>query len=163
VVGDATSLSFEDGWFDAAISSDFHEHLDDDQQHAVLSEALRVLKPAGRLVVKTPNLTYLRLSTLFKRAREVAAGRDPRRVVIPHSAGTEDPQHIGLTTRAKLEAQLARAGFDEVRFFYEPLRRFGVSRLATVLSTEVPVVRDAVCEDVFCVARKPIARSFFPS
>jgi len=31
-----------------------------------------------------------------------------------------------------------------------------------VLSTEIPVVRDVLSEDLFCVAHKPIHAAWFP-
>ena len=53
VCGDATRLEFEDGSFDAVTMFDVLEHVPDD--HRALSEALRVLKPGGYLLVSTPN------------------------------------------------------------------------------------------------------------
>ncbi|HLE56816.1 MAG TPA: class I SAM-dependent methyltransferase, partial [Rhodothermia bacterium] len=59
-VGDAAHTTLTDGMFDAVLSSDFHEHLSFHDQIAVLRECRRVLKPGGRLILKTPNLIYLR-------------------------------------------------------------------------------------------------------
>jgi SAM-dependent methyltransferase len=162
VVGDATALHFGDNSFDAVISSDFHEHLTDGQQDAVLREAWRVLKPGGRLVVKTPNLWYLRIALLFKRCHELLARRNPLSVVIPHTPGTDDPQHVGLVSRPLLARQLSEAGFGQVHFIYTPLRRGRISFIVDVLSAEVPFVRDGLCEAVMCIARKPIASAYFP-
>jgi SAM-dependent methyltransferase len=161
-VGDATWLLFEDEVFDRVISSDFHEHLDWQQSIAYLSEIRRVLKPGGTLVVKTPNLTYLRASRRFKQLREIARGRDPREIVIPHTPGTRDPQHVGLGSRWDLSRQLTEAGFSNYDFHYRPLRRFGLQRSVEVASTEIPVLRDVMCEDLFCRTWKPIALSHFP-
>jgi SAM-dependent methyltransferase len=162
LVADATAVPYPSNQFEAALSSDFHEHLDEAAQLAVLREALRVLKPGGRLVLKTPNLSYLRLSLQYKRFAALARGRDPRGYVIPHSPGTNDPQHIGLTTRWVVERQLAAAGFQNWRWHHPPLRRFGQRHVVDVLSSEVPVVRDVLCEDLLVVAWKPIALSHFP-
>lgn len=160
--GDATSLQFEDGFFDGVISSDFHEHLTTEQQIAVLKESHRVLKPGGALVVKTPNLSYLRTSLNFKRVRALVRGQDPRGFVIPHTPGTWDPQHVGLTNRAKLSQQMSEASFDHVRFFYAPLARLGRRYSVDVASTEVPGLRDLLSPELLCRARKPIALSYFP-
>jgi 2-polyprenyl-3-methyl-5-hydroxy-6-metoxy-1,4-benzoquinol methylase len=160
--GDATRLLFDANTFDAVLSSDFHEHLTAPQQLAVLTEAHRVLRPGGKLVLKTPNITYLKTSLWIKRIGALFRFQDPRGFVIPHTPGTRDPQHVGLTSRWRLTRQLVAAGFLNYRFHYAPLRRFGVSALLEVLSTEIPVARDVCCEDLFVVAYKPICLSHFP-
>lgn len=76
-VGNATALGFEMATVDAVISSDFHEHLDASAQVATLRECLRVLKPGGTIVLKTPNLQYLRVSLWYKRLRALCKGRTP--------------------------------------------------------------------------------------
>lgn len=53
VCGDATHLPFEDRSFDAVTMFDLLEHVPDHKQ--AISEALRVLKPNGCLLVSTPN------------------------------------------------------------------------------------------------------------
>lgn len=47
----AESLSFEDGAFDAVVSSLFFHHVPLDLKAKALSEALRVLRPGGQLVI----------------------------------------------------------------------------------------------------------------
>jgi len=161
-VGDASRLQFDDESFDGVLSSDFHEHFDDALALEINREAWRVLRPGGRYVVKTPNLAYLRVSLAFKRARGLARGVDPRSFVIPHTPGTDDPEHVGLRTRWDLARTLEDAGFAELAFSYAPLRRFGRRPVVDVLSTEVPAVRDLLSEDLFCVAHKPIHAAWFP-
>jgi SAM-dependent methyltransferase len=159
---DATEILFPPNHFDAAIASDFFEHVTADVKVAVLRNAYQVLKPGRPLVIKTPNLSYLRLSLLYKRMRALVRLRNPFRIVIPHTPGAEDPQHIGLTTRWEMARLLQIAGFANYQFFYVPLRRFGHSPALEVLSTEIPILRDWFCEDVVCVAYKPIALAHFP-
>ena len=106
VAGDARALQFEDGRFDAVLSSDFHEHLTGADQVAVLAEARRVLRPGGRLVIKTPNLAYLRSSLWYKRVRALLRLRSPAGWVIPHTSGTGPDDHVGLLRRPSLTAQL---------------------------------------------------------
>jgi SAM-dependent methyltransferase len=161
-VGDAAALTFPENHFDAVISSDFVEHVDEETKIKMFREALRVLKPGGVLVTKTPNLAYLQASLFYKRLNAVRRLQNPLRLQIAHTPGTDDPQHIGLTTRWGLTRSLVAAGFLNYEFFYAPLRRFGVSPIVEVLSTEVPLVRDVLCEDIFCRATKPIVLSHFP-
>lgn len=161
-VGDVSELAFDDSSFDVVLSSDFHEHLDRPAQVATLSEVRRVLKPGGFLFVKTPNLNYLRLSRNFKRLRALSRFKSPQGFVIPHSPGTADPQHVGLSTRADLSSVLEESLFLNWEFFYAPLRRFRRVRSIELMSTEVPYLRDHLCEDLFCRAWKPIHSSHFP-
>ena len=160
--GDAAHLQFPDNHFDGVISSDFFEHITDDVKIDVLRETRRVLKPGQPLVIKTPNLSYLKLSRRFKQLRAVFRLQNPRGIVIPHTPGTDDPQHIGLSNRRQLTRCLGNAGFLNYRFFYAPLRRLGSSAFVEILSTEIPVARDLLCEDLFCIAWKPIVMSHFP-
>lgn len=162
-VGDAAELQFPDSTFDAVISSDFMEHITDETKVKVLSDARRVLKPGGLLVTKTPNLLYLHTSLFFKRLRALSRLENPMRYKIPHTPGaTENPQHIGLTTRVRFTRCLNAAGFLNYQFHYAPLRRFGLSHTVELLSTEIPVARDILSEDVFCSAYKPIVLTHFP-
>jgi SAM-dependent methyltransferase len=160
--GDAAALQFADNHFDAAISADFFEHITDDVNVTVLKEIRRVLKPGGMLVIKTPNLLYLRLGLLLKRAVAVLRLRNPFDIVIPHTPGTSDPQHVGLTTRRALSHSLDSASFLNYEFFYPPLRRLGTSRLVEYLSTEMRGVRNYFCEDLVGRTFKPIIISHFP-
>lgn len=165
-IGDARDLSsFGDNTFDGVIASDFVEHFTDDDKVRILREAARVLKPGGVIVLKTPNLAYLRLSLLFKRVRAMLRFENPFRIVIPHTEPSADgghPQHIGLCTRWRLARCLERAGLMNYALFYPPLRRFGHSALVEILSTEIPVLRDWLSEDLMVRAYKPIALSHFP-
>ena len=147
--GDAVELLFPPNHFDSVISADFLEHITDDLKVKVLREILHVVKPGGTAVFKTPNLSYLRLSLLYKQARALGHLENPLKIVIPHSPGSDDPQHIGLTTRCRFSRTLTDAGFLNFQFFYAPLRRLGVSSFTEVMSTEIPILRDPLSEDLF--------------
>jgi SAM-dependent methyltransferase len=56
-VAPAESLPFEDGFFDVVLSHEVWEHVNDDR--AAAREAVRVLRPGGRLVVFVPNRLWL--------------------------------------------------------------------------------------------------------
>lgn len=162
VCGDANALPFPDDTFDAVIAGDFLEHVTDAEKVVILREASRVLKPGARVVIKTPNLSYLQASIRWKQLRALLKLESPFGFVIAHTPGTEDPQHIGLVSRWGLRDCLLDAGFLNYAMVYAPLRRFGRSKVVEVLSTEVPVVRDYLCEDLFVVAYKPVVMSHFP-
>lgn len=161
-VGDAAELTFPDNYFDSVISSDFFEHITDEVKVRVLREMLRVLKPGRIAVIKTPNLAYLKLALRYKQLRGLLRFQNPRKFVIPHTPGTDDPQHIGLINRWQLTRSILEAGFLNYKFYYAPLRRFGSSKFMELLSTEIPLTRDTLCEDVICVLYKPIVMSHFP-
>jgi ubiquinone/menaquinone biosynthesis C-methylase UbiE len=56
VVGDCTDLGvFDDATFDVVFASNLLEHLERDASTRLLSEAKRVLRPGGRLVLLQPN------------------------------------------------------------------------------------------------------------
>lgn len=162
ICGDATTMDFPDNHFDCAISSDFMEHVTDETKVKIFREVLRVVKPGGSVVTKTPNLSYLTMSLRYKQLRGLLKFKNPANFAIAHTPGTDDPQHIGLATRATLSQCLEEAGFLNYQFYYAPLRRFGKSKIFELISTEIPLMRDYFCEDLFCRAYKPIVMSHFP-
>ena len=162
-VGDVKDLKFPDNFFDIAIASDFYEHIVDEEKIKSFKEVLRVLKPGGVLLIKTPNLQYLKISLFYKRIIAVSRFQNPLALSI---ASTNIPDacegHTGLTKRKELSRCLINAGFQNYQFFYAPLRRFGFNYMLEILSTEIPVLRDLLCEDLIVRAYKPIALSYFP-
>jgi SAM-dependent methyltransferase len=55
-VAPAENLPFANDFFDVVLSHEVLEHVDDDRQ--AVAEAIRVLKPGGRLVIFVPNRLY---------------------------------------------------------------------------------------------------------
>jgi hypothetical protein len=149
-------------YFDAVISSDFFEHITLEVKVAAFKTIYTVSTLGRPLVVKTPNLCCLRLSLFCRRTRALFGFRNPSKIVIPHTLGTDDPQHIGLTTRWEPGRLLQATGFLRHEIHHARLRRFGSSPLVEVLSTAVPVFRDWLSEDVVCVAHKPVTLAHSP-
>lgn len=162
VCGDVSRMAYAENFFDAAVSGDFMEHVPDETKVKVLREVRRCLKPGAPLVIKTPNLSYLRVSLAFKRLRALLTLKNPMRYWISHSPGTDDPQHVGLTTRWRLTRCLLQSGFTNYEFRYAPFRRLGHAPWIERLSTETVWFRDLLCEDLFCRTWKPIVSSHFP-
>ena len=117
VVGDARKINFPDNYFDKVISSDFIEHLSAKNNIQVLKEIKRVLKPGGVIVLKTPNLTYLKFSRLLQDVKENLAIQNPFSVIIPHTTG-DNHQHIGLLTKGRSIKIIRAAKFLNLKFFY---------------------------------------------
>lgn len=162
ILGDAKKIGFPDNYFDKVVSSDFFEHLSYEDSLLVLKELKRVLKPGGMLFIKTPNLTYLRFSKIFKQALRLIKFGNPFDVVIPHTAG-DNPQHIGLKTRRELIRLIKLAGFMNFRFFYGTNSKVErLSYLMAELCSEIHFLRDIFTEDLTVAIYKPIITSFFP-
>jgi len=91
-VGDATDLSrFADGEFATVTASNFLVHLDDDGITRCLSEARRVLRPGGHLILVQPN-HRLCADSYF-----------------------DDPTHVTIFNDVSLAERVAQAGFVVVR------------------------------------------------
>jgi SAM-dependent methyltransferase len=110
-VGDVETmdLPFEPASFDVVLCGDVIEHLRDPQ--AFLERVRPLLKPAGRLVLTTPNVANwaMRLSLLFGRFRYT-------------DRGLLDRGHTHLFTRKTLQECLVAAGYRITRFdFTVPL------------------------------------------
>jgi SAM-dependent methyltransferase len=99
--GTLASCSLPAASYDVITLWDVFEHLHDPE--ATLTEAARLLRPAGLLVMSTPNL----------------ASWD-RRLFGKYWIGYELPRHLYLFDRWNVTPLLARQGFDllEVRSFF---------------------------------------------
>jgi ubiquinone/menaquinone biosynthesis C-methylase UbiE len=113
VVGDANKILFESNSFDSVFSADFFEHISAEKKREVLKEIYRVLKPGGILVIKTPNLDYLKISIFFKRLCRLITLRSPM-IFIAHTRDNPDNEHHGLTNFYEMRKEL------ESVFFHSP-------------------------------------------
>ena len=101
-IGDAQNLQFKDETFDFVISNDFFEHINHEEKINVIKEVSRVLKPGGTFVIKTPNLTYLRISINLKRIVRLIKFKSPF-IYIYSTRNNPDCEHHGLKTYSELE------------------------------------------------------------
>jgi 2-polyprenyl-3-methyl-5-hydroxy-6-metoxy-1,4-benzoquinol methylase len=98
-------LPLPDGSCDLIAAIEVVEHLEN--VRAVCREWARLLRPAGRVVLTTPNNESLRsLLSLFFRGHFIAF------------VGSTYPAHITALVRADLERALDEAGLRTERFFY---------------------------------------------
>jgi SAM-dependent methyltransferase len=113
-VGDAGTLPFDDGAFDAVVAGEFVEHLAPADVDQVLLALRRVLRPGGVLLLTTPNPDGLRW-----RLRGVSPG--------------DDPSHLSVHSRRELVARLRRLGFTG-------LRVRGSGRVTRFIGDRVPIL-----------------------
>lgn len=97
-LADATNLPFGDKSFDAVVSFDVVEHILDDKQF--ISEAFRVCKKGGYLVLGTPN--RLRLSNRLMNLLG-------KRIVYPYYLGP-NTIHVREYTKAEFASLCENAG-----------------------------------------------------
>ncbi len=97
----AGPMPFEANTFDAVTLVELIEHLDLPVIEGLLSEALRVLKPGGKIVLTTPN--YAGFWPLLEK------------IVNAKAPVTYEDQHITFFTPSRLRALLADRNFARVR------------------------------------------------
>ena len=150
--GCATTLLFDDNYFDCIYSADFFEHITHEQKQKVIKEAYRVLKPGGGFVIKTPNLNYLKLTTTLRRIKTVLKGRNPFNVHIPHTRNNPDNEHHGLPTFKEMEAILANNMFHIPVITYVPVIRSNLPQFLTKFFYG----KKTFTEQIIMTTRKPI-------
>lgn len=178
---DARRLTFAGASFDTVLMTDVVEHLAPPELAAALTEARRVLRPGGRLVVHTsPNRLLLdRVYPAYtRRVHQALAApcrllryRDavfsPDLPVAPRFPRTEYERrlHVNEQTGDSLRAAVEGAGFDIERLLYwEPhiyptrlslrLRLLDFLRYLRPLSYLPPLSR-YFCNHIWAVARRP--------
>jgi len=98
------AFPWPDGTFDAAISTEGIEHLEN--HFLFLREMCRILKPGGLLILTTPNITALR-----SRVRFFGSGFFGRDALPLNETARHPLHHVGLATFAQLRYELHNSGF----------------------------------------------------
>jgi ubiquinone/menaquinone biosynthesis C-methylase UbiE len=120
---DGAALPVAGNSCDVVLAADVTEHLDDATLDTVLSEAWRVLRQGGKLVLYTPSQSHL-----FERLREAG-----------HLE--QDPSHIGIRSAEELGAGAQRAGFTLERAEYLPSHLPVWNLLEQAFARWVPLLR----------------------
>jgi SAM-dependent methyltransferase len=124
VRADGAELPVRSRSLDIVLAADLTEHLDDVTLGRVLREAKRALKPAGTLVLYTPNRMHL-----FERLRERRLLRDA------------DPSHIGMRSEAELAEAVKAAGLRVVAIRHLPSHLPGWNLLERAFARWLPLLR----------------------
>ncbi|MBN8544091.1 MAG: class I SAM-dependent methyltransferase [Alphaproteobacteria bacterium] len=122
VEGDARTLPFADGQFDVVYSADVFEHLSYETKQSLIAEMYRVLKPGGIVIIKTPNLDYLRVTIMLRRFMRLLRLKSPF-IYIEHTRNNPDNEHHGLSTYRELNHLFGAQQFLEPETIHVPLLR----------------------------------------
>lgn len=157
----AQRLPFADVRFDRILMLDIVEHLYPDELHIALSEAHRVLKPGGRIVVHTaPNVWYDRYAyPVVRRVRHLMGQgqrypKNPRAFLVEANVDV----HVNEQSLLSLRRNLRNAGFGDPRVWLStpPQHRQEnvLFRLARHLLFNVPPFRWFFQREVFAVGKR---------
>jgi 2-polyprenyl-3-methyl-5-hydroxy-6-metoxy-1,4-benzoquinol methylase len=127
ICGNANKLMFNSNTFDCVFSADFFEHIDKKTKQEVLREIYRVLVPGGLLVIKTPNLDYLKLVINLKKIFCLFKGKSPN-IHIAHTNNNPDNEPHGLTNFTEMKILLEESFFHEPIFQHQIIARKGLSK-----------------------------------
>ena len=131
---DAWDTGLEAESFDLVIGADLVEHLYPEDSEAVVAEAFRVLKKAGRLSLWTPHRGHF-LEML--KARNILVRRDV--------------SHVDYKSMHRLKTMVASEGFVVERAYYAESHLAGLRSIERALQGWVPILRRRIA----LLARKP--------
>lgn len=125
VLGEFTDGLFGAGSVDAVVASHAIEHVPDPR--AFFNEALRILLPGGRMILRTPN----------------AASDDAKRTGSAWR-GLEVPRHLSIHTPGSLASLARQTGFEDIRVCGTPLGGFITQQSKQLHAHETPSRRQSL-------------------
>jgi ubiquinone/menaquinone biosynthesis C-methylase UbiE len=96
IVNDATKLEFESNKFDVVFSVGLHHHLSNENAKKAITEALRVTKPKGKLIIVDAMLPKNKLNIVGLLLRKMDRGKNVRPA--PKTVGLLPPTTTAQTT-----------------------------------------------------------------
>ena len=145
VQGNGRHLPYRVDSFDLVVAADFYEHIDTATKNAVTAEVLRALKPGGRLVIHTDNLTRYNLSMRLRKLKDVIGGRDPSKQK-HHFAET----HTDVDSADHILEIITAHGFRLKKMTYFP-GRFKLDKLIV----RIPIIRRWLASSYLMSLEKP--------
>jgi len=134
-VGDATTLPYENEYFDKIVAADFIEHIGLSEKEALVKEMYRVLKPEGRAVVFTPNGMREKIGTFYWKIRNI---------LFHHKIPTTE-LHYGLTHRHEFEKICTKYNFKFKLRYVDKTRPY---------LAKIPVLRNVLALNLLWIMRK---------
>ena len=150
--GNCETLLFADNTFDLVFAGDIFEHVTTEQKVNFINEIFRVLKPGGSLTIKTPNKSYLQVSTLIRQFIAIRNFKNPFNIHIPHTKNNPDNEHHGLTTYIKLKKLFNATMFHEPVITYTSLYKSHIPRFIKTIFRKSPFFNP----QIILTVRKPI-------
>jgi len=150
--GNCETLLFDDNSFDLAFSGDVFEHITKEQKINFINEIYRVLKPGGLLTIKTPNKSYLKMSTFLRQIIALMKIKNPFKIHIPHTHNNPNNEHHGLTTISELKKILNATMFHSPEITYKELNKKHIPLLIKKTFRKSSVFN----QHIIITVRKPI-------
>jgi ubiquinone/menaquinone biosynthesis C-methylase UbiE len=171
ILGDALHLPIEDNVFDVVIMNDFMEHIYDPE--GAIREALRVLKPGGRIFVNFPPYyhptgahlsdvigipwvhMFFREKTLIAAYKDLVHGMpdEQERLALRFGVdanGKETISYINKMTIRRFKHMVKKLGLNVVWYREIPLRTY------FTLFAKTPVLKEMFVKMCACVIEKPV-------
>jgi glycosyltransferase involved in cell wall biosynthesis/SAM-dependent methyltransferase len=112
------AFPYDDGYFSTVLCCELIEHLSEDPMH-MMAEINRILRPAGRLVLTTPNIVSLRAVAAVIETRQ--PGFFPA-YLRPRENGASDRRHSREYTPREISDLLINSGFEVALLETGPFR-----------------------------------------
>ena len=154
----AKELPFPNGTFDLIFMLDIVEHLNPVELHLALSEAHRLLRGRGKLMIHTaPNLWYYKYGypfyRLFEKILDNHLPKDPKERLTYHKL-----VHVNEQSPHSLAKSLKKAGFkskvwtDDFQRIWE--KRGEIGYLGGWIVTHTFLIKNIFCGDILAIAQK---------
>lgn len=150
--GNCETLLFENNSFDLVFSGDVFEHISCKQKENFINEIYRVLKPGGMLTIKTPNKSYLKMSTFLRKISAIIKLKNPFKIHIPHTHNNPNNEHHGLSTYSEFKKIFNSTMFHQPVITYHELNKKHIPRFITKMFKKSSIFN----QHIIITVQKPI-------